>query len=70
MHELLNKHILYIPRGLEFLLHLWDQFFQVDQNHQQDQFLQESQAALFPPVDVILLKIIRDRYYISNAIYT
>lgn len=69
MHELLNKHIVYIPRGLEFLLHLWDQFFHADQNHQQDQFLQEGQAAPFLPVGVILFRIISDWYYISNAVY-
>jgi len=58
--ELLNKHVLYEPRDLEFLLHLWGQFLQVGQSHQQVQFLQEGQAAPFPPVGVIVLKLIRD----------
>lgn len=62
IHELLNKRVLYEPRDLEFLLHLWDQFLQADQSHQHVQFLQEGQAAPFPPVGVIVLKIIRDWY--------
>lgn len=60
IHELLNKHVLYEPRDLEFLLHLWDQFLQVGQSHQKVQFLQEGQAAPFPPVGVIVLKTITD----------
>lgn len=59
IHDLLKKHVLYKPRDLEFLLHLWDQFLQVGQIHQQVQFLQEGQFVPFPPVGVVL-KIIWD----------
>lgn len=60
INELLKKRVLYEPRGLEFLLHLWDQFLQVGQGHQQVQFLQEGQAVPFPPVGVIVLTRITD----------
>lgn len=67
IHELLNKHVLYKPRDLEFLLHLWDQFLQVGQIHQQVQFLQEGQFVPFPPVDSVVLKIIWDWHEVSKC---
>lgn len=53
IRKLLNKHVLYKPRDLEFLLCLWDQFPQVGHSHQQVRFLQEDQAAPFPPVGLL-----------------